>query len=908
MTRIAFEPIERRKFLKQVGGAAAFGFTENSFAAPTRRIALIVDPNDAIASSRPAKWAAEQLRQQIIAKGVAAQITNSPRHLPPANSYIVVAGTDSVLTKEFAPGRIAPQDREAFAFRQGNLAGKPAVLVSGSDPRGLVYGLLEIGDRARFSADPQSIVVTPEAKESPANQVRSSMRAFLSEVEDKHWYYDKDFWRAYLSTLVTHRFNRFSLAFGFGYDFPVGVTGDYFHFPYPYLLEVPGYDVRVIPLSNAERDRNLETLQFIAAETAKRGLEFQLGIWTHAYQWVKSPQAHHRIEGLTPETHAAYCRDALGLLLKTCPEIQGLTLRVHGESGIPEGSYSFWQTVFEGISRSGRKIEIDMHAKGVDQKMIDVALATGMPVTLSPKFWAEHMGLPYHQADIRELEIPRSESDEHGTFKLSDGSRRFLRYGYGDLFKKERQYRLLFRLWPGTQRMLLWGDPVFAAGYGRASHFCGASGLEICEPLVFKGREGSGLPGGRCAYKDQSFNPGAGDYAKYLYTYRLWGRLLYHPDADPETWRRYLRTEFGSGASNVEDALGHASRILPLVTTAHLPSASNHAFWPEIYTNMPIVPGSEHSPYGDTPEPKRFGTVSPLDPQLFSTIEAYCHELLTARSSGKYSPIDAAQWLEDFAAKSSQSWEIGRKRVASTRTPEFRRAEEDIHIQIGLGQFFAAKLRAGVLFEIYVQTKDKAAGQQALAYYRKARERWAAMAQRAQTVYVADITYGSTPYRRGHWVDRLPAIDQDIEAMQSALQHDPQTANTTGKSAGDAIREATGHRQRREARCIHTPPAAFTPGEALPVSVRIDEVNVRENPTSARLLYRRVNHAERWQTLNMQREKMRYKAAIPATYTESAFPLQYYFELRRGENTVWLYPGFDENLSNQPYFVVQRKS
>ena len=38
--------------------------------------------------------------------------------------------------------------------------------------------------------------------------------------------------------------------------------------------------------------------------------------------------------------------------------------------------------------------------------MIDTALATGLPVKMSPKYWAEHMGLPYHQAGIRELEMP----------------------------------------------------------------------------------------------------------------------------------------------------------------------------------------------------------------------------------------------------------------------------------------------------------------------------------------------------------------------------------------------------------------------------------------------------------------------------------------------------------------------
>ena len=57
----------------------------------------------------------------------------------------------------------------------------------------------------------------------------------------------------------------------------------------------------------------------------------------------------------------------------------------------------------------------------------------------------------------------------------------------------------------------------------------------------------------------------------------------------------WLRSEFGPAAIAVETAVANASRILPLLTSAHLPSASNHAFWPEMYTNMPIVRGSEPS-------------------------------------------------------------------------------------------------------------------------------------------------------------------------------------------------------------------------------------------------------------------------------------------------------------------------
>ena len=300
------------------------------------------------------------------------------------------------------------------------------------DVRGLVYGLLELADRVRGSDDPLLALHLPAPLiETTPNKVRS-VCAGVSVGDRRQAVVLRS---RFLDGVSRHaggaRFNRFNFALGFGYDFPRGVTGDYLHFPYPYLVEVPGYEqVHVEPaLEAGERQRNFETLQFIAAETARRGMEFQLGIWTHAYQWTDSPHSDHHIVGLTPETHAAYCRDALAAMLKACPQITGLTLRIHGESGIPEGSYPFWQTLFEAIPAARtpegkpRVIEIDMHAKGLNQIMIDMARKTGMPVKAGAKFWAEHLGLGYHQADIRATEYPRA--GVTGTFAVSSGRAQF---------------------------------------------------------------------------------------------------------------------------------------------------------------------------------------------------------------------------------------------------------------------------------------------------------------------------------------------------------------------------------------------------------------------------------------------------------------------------------------------------
>ncbi len=864
-----------------------------ALAAPaTPAIAILLAPNDPIASAAPVRWAATHLAETLHAKHLLTRIVHTSSDATGATHLIQLQHNPKLPTPE------------SFTLTPAHLNGTPATTASAAGPRGAVYALLELADRAEFSPTPlHALALNSAIEENPANEIRSINRAFCSEIEDKPWFYDENFWRAYLTLLATHRFNRFNFTLGLGYDFPKGVTGDYLHFPYPYLLDVPNYNVRAVPLAPAERDHNLKALQFIARETAARGLHFQLGIWTHAYAWTDSPGAHHRIEGLTPETHAAYCRDALALLLRSCPEIQGLTLRVHGESGVPEGSYSFWQTVFEGIRHAGRPVEIDMHAKGVDQKMIDIALATGMPVKLSPKYWAEHMGLGYHQAAIRELEMPREDSPKDAIFALSNGSRRFLRYGYGDLLTRDRKYGVLFRQWPGTQRVLLWGDPATAAAFGRSSHFCGANGMDICEPLYFKGREGSGLPGGRCAYSDTSLNPRY-DFEKFTYSYRLWGRLLYNPDADPDSWRRYLRATFGPSAAPLETALSHASRTLPLVTAAHLPSASNHSFWPEINTNMPIIAGSEPAPYSDTPKPVCFATVSPLDPEMFSSVVEHVNSLIDGRWNHKYSPLEVAQWLDFGATRAESDLAASRAALPHAPTAEFRRAAEDIAIQIGLARFFAAKMRSAAWFELYRQSSDRGAAARALAQYRAARESWATLAASAPKIYRSDITYGRTPERRLDWFARLAAIDIDLHAMESALTAAGPLPNPSPPPT-TAIAKFLGQPRRSAFQATHTPPPSFQPGSPLPLTLTVAAAGL-PSVRYARLHYRQVNQAERWQTQDMKFTNATYTAAIPATYSKSPYALQYYFELGNGKESPALIPGFNANLSNQPYYVVQQ--
>jgi hypothetical protein len=891
--------MDRRKFLKGISSAAALaGVAEGQ----AKSVSIVVEPGDGIATSAPARWAAKLLQESLAARGVTVNLRQRLSEAGAGEICVLVAGAQSVLAQAIlkSAGASIPPVPEALGLAQGRSGGRQVLLAAGHDPRGLAYALTELSDRVQLLAEPMAALTVAKAiVEKPANPVRSITRLFVSDVEDKPWFNDRDMWPRYLDMLATQRFNRFHLSLGIGYDFLRNVTDAYFLFAYPFLLSVPGHNVRVKELPDAERDRNLQMLKFISEETAARGMEFQLGIWTHGFEWINSPNPNYTIVGLTAADQPTYSRDALKMLLKECPAISGITFRIHGESGVAEGNYPFWKTVFDGVVQSGRKVEIDMHAKGMDQGMIDAALGTGMPIKISPKYWAEHMGMPYHQAAIRELELPRRERGE-GLMALSSGSRSFLRYGYGDLLREDRRYGVLHRIWPGTQRLLLWGDPVTAGAYSRSFTFCGSDGVELFEPLGFKGRRGSGLAGDRDGYADKSLQS-RWDWEKYKYSFRVWGRLLYNPDTEPEVWRRDLRKPFQAGAAGVESALASASRILPIITTTHGASAGNNTYWPEVYTNQPIVDPARRHPYSDSPAPKVFGNVSPLDPQLFSRINDFAAELLKGGRSGKYSPVEVAQWLEDLADSASKHLAQAEAQVADKSGAEFRRLAIDVSIQAGLGRFFSAKFRSGVLYAIYESSGDRVALEEALKAYQRARGVWAQLAERGK-VYVPDITAGELPHLRGHWLDRLPAMDADIADMSKKLDAaNPATERT--ERVRLAVAEVLGRPQRVSLPVRHTPPGRFHPGQALAIELAIDKP---ASPVSAHLHYRRVNQAERYETVEMQLSQQRYKGAIPAAYTQSPYPLQYYFELKQDDGKAWLHPGFASDWTNQPYYVVRR--
>ena len=370
------------------------------------------------------------------------------------------------------------------------------LLIAGFDAHGLSYALLDAARAIELAARGSDLwPLLRDTIENPLLRTRSmTVHPFNADV-DASWYFDEAFWKPYFTELAHDRYNNLTVTFS--------DQTNYLNPIYAHLLEVPGYpQVQVQGLSAAGRQKNLAMLRRISELAAERGLDFTLGIWMQAPvpQYSGKVLAQNLPTGLDA---AGYCAAGLKSVLMACPAITGVQFRMNAEAGVSEDQQTeFYRPLFLAVRECGHPVRLDLRYKGLLPATTKAAVDAGLDVTVSTKHWCEHLGLPYHPTVV-----DRAYRDNRYSFgtmlKRSPGT--LAQFGPTASDQRERSisprgsvdrqpglparpYRVTYRLWSvGSQRLLLWGDPDYAAQFVRSCRLGEGEGFEVFAPLTNKG-------------------------------------------------------------------------------------------------------------------------------------------------------------------------------------------------------------------------------------------------------------------------------------------------------------------------------------------------------------------------------------------------------------------------------------
>lgn len=700
-------------------------------------------------------------------------------------SHIVVgiAGSsklvDSLLTEHQLQLSRQP---ESLGIQHTNDAKTKTLLICGSDERGLIYALLEAARAIELTPRGEaSLSAVPQALESPYLRVRSmTMQLFNADLEAE-WYFDEEFWAEYFKLLARCRYNNFTLTFSH--------QTNYLNPLYAYLVELPRFpQVRVKWLTPQDRARNLAMLKRIAEIAHERGLDFTLGIWTQLP--VEKYPGEIRVENLPTGLAAAkYCAAGLRKILETCSAIDAVQFRMNAEAGVSEDQQTdFYQPLFQAIQDCGHPVRVDLRYKGLRPETIAIANKMKLDVTVSTKFWCEHMGLPYHPT-------------------VADTHYRDSRYSFGAMLSHPRDYRVVYQLWSvGTQRLLLWGDPTYAARFAESCRLGDGEGFEVNAPLTDKGF--GDLTGKWRIFADKSLEHYRWEHERYWFFYLAFGRLGYNPQANLEVWKRELRTRFGAAADDVESAYRSASQILPLVTATHQPSGGEWAYWPEMDTGDRLTEYM-HTPTSDTAQFYAIRSWKQTPRWRCETwddnIPGFAEDAVAGRMNGKTTPLEVSQRLRDLAtntlvkiqqARDKLSQPVG-KNVPVDRTPtsghatrsdvgvrttaEFRATELDLRVLASLGTYHAEKKLAATELAFFEVTQEAGRLARALPHARNAAAAWEEIVRLTEGTYHSNLVFGFSPqhgrknghHHSGNWKDWLAEVREDVTALEKLVAEHP---------------------------------------------------------------------------------------------------------------------------------------
>jgi fructose-specific component phosphotransferase system IIB-like protein len=833
-----------------------------SHLAAAQKIALLTDRNLGLAASH----GVEVLRKAVQAKGF--EIIDNPKS---ADYQIIIGGSGAETAARALRGSslVMPKAPETLTAWRGRIEGKPTVVLAGGDSRGLMYAAIDTAEKISAATGSDPFQSVSDVSERPYIAERGVSMYTMQRAYFEQRLYDERYWTRYFDMLAADRINSFVVIFGYedgGFMAPL----------YPYFFNTTGFPgVEMVGVTAEEQARNVAAFKAMIRIAHERGIDVTAGIWDHIYRGGvqaggipgASEKAGKRVPGLvfgvTTENLAAYTKAALHRFVEVFPEVDAIQFRMHDESGLRhEEMQSFWHDVFSAIKRDHPDLRLDLRAKELPDAVINDALDLGLKARVSTKYWMEQMGLPFHPTHIN----TQNQKDR--------------RHGYADLLRYPQRYRIHWQLWNGgTTRLLLWGDPEYVRRFASTVRLYDGNSFEVNEMLATKmlGEPQDEAPleilNPKYRYYDYEFE-------RYWHFYRVWGRVSYDPGTEPDVWAREFGNRFGpSTGEHLMKGLHLASNVLPRIV------ASSY-----LYQNFPTTRGwAEMNRQGSLPQ---YASEDGSDIQQFMNVRDEAKSILAGTQTAMRRPEETSRWFAT-TADAILSEVAQAEKGAGKRSSEFLSTTADLKILAGLARYHSFRLLAGVSYNLYKQSGDVGAFDDAIASERHAMEAWKQMVDAAGDIYSKNLALGvhAVGFSR-HWEEEYVLLSHDFEkllAERTALSGKTGSSHPVPRStiAPPPVARITSGKMAR-------------PGRDFPVSVR---VSAPSGVGSVRLRYRHVNQTEDYLSADMTLDPKtgNYVGRIPGSFIDTAWDVMYFVETIGSNGGGKMYPDLDVET---PYVVV----
>jgi len=759
---------------------------------------------------------------------------------------------------------------EAFTIWKTSVHNNAIWVICGFDDRGLMYGLLDVSNRIGWSSN----------NASPFSRVKEiTEKAYVKEraiviytMNRAYWesrLYDEAYWARYLDMMANDRLNMLEVGFGFE-------NGGFLAPAYPYFFNVESYpNIRMGNITPEQQKKNLDAFNRLIQMCHERGIGFRVGFWDHIYRAGTQgnndfpEQVNSQVQGVTAENMIDYTKVALAKFIELVPHLDGILFRAHDESGLKKSEQmNFWKGIFDMLREKAPNLVVDLHAKEVSDSIVHEGQIRGLTIRMSTKYWMEQMGLPFHPTH---------------TNRITDDSYR--RHSYGDMLNYDEQYKVYYRIWGGTTRILLWGDPEYAKRFAESTKIHDGAGFGVNEPLTTKMHKQPHdakpfeLLNTKYRYYDYEFE-------RYWHFYQVFGRTGYNPATPSDVWDEEFIQHFGANIGPIiENALHKASWVLPRIVATCFPMSG-----------FPLAGGwAEKQHFGDLPF---YAKITPSDVQQFESFDNEAKIIMEKGETAKILPSRNSVWFKQTSDQINHLIRQAEIAAGRNQSNEFISTVTDLKILSNLALYHSCRIPAAVSYRLYERTHDLSALDDAIRYEINAINAWKQIVAAAGDIYADTLMMGRKGTLTGNWKQELTDLETGFDKLE-------QVRKTYQKPDSSKLVQYYTSVENIDYNTLfgitHQPVTNADIGQ--PVTIRV-KVTTAAGLKWVHLLYRDVNQYEEFKTLDMHStgEKDIYEAAIPGDQITSKWDLMYLIEIMDKNKKGVIYPDLNKVC---PYIVVK---